>query len=140
MTHIDLGRQGKDFSLTAAEFATNSIPSSALMTSTANTTNGVVVLDSLGRLPALDGSQLFNVSDCGGSVNFVDLETPSGTVNGVNLIFTLSFTPVVGSVHLYTNGLLQKPGIGNDFVMLGTQITCAQAPITGSVLLASYRR
>lgn len=62
MTQIDLGRQGKDFSLTASEFTTNSIPSSAVMFSTANVANGIVLLDSLGRLPTLNGSNLTAVS------------------------------------------------------------------------------
>lgn len=72
--------------------------------------------------------------------NFVDKETPSGTINGSNVTFTLAFTPVSGSEHLYLNGVLQKPGAGNDYTISGATITYNNAPQTGDVLLASYRK
>lgn len=72
--------------------------------------------------------------------NFVDQETPSGTVNGSNTAFSLANTPVAGSVHLYLNGVLQESGAGNDFTISGASITMAVAPLSGEKLRASYRK
>jgi hypothetical protein len=62
---------------------------------------------------------------------------PTGTVNGVNAVFTLPTTP--GSIVLvFRNGLLQKPGGGNDYTISGVTITFVVAPLTGDSLLAVY--
>lgn len=71
---------------------------------------------------------------------FVDMETPSGTINGSNTAFTIANTPISGSVHVFLNGLLQKSGGGNDYTISGTTITFVTAPETGSTLLVSYRK
>jgi len=101
-----------------------------------NQPNGLVKLDALGKLAALDGSQLINLP--GGS-NFVDLEEPAGVKNAVNTTFTLTNSPVLGSVHLYFNGLLQKPGASNDYTISGLTITMGTAPKSVDSLVASYR-
>ncbi|MES2428249.1 MAG: hypothetical protein V4560_14815 [Bacteroidota bacterium] len=72
------------------------------------------------------------------STNFVVDETPSGSINGSNTAFTLANTPVAGKVEIYRNGLLQKPGIGNDYTISGTAITYLTAPETGDTLTANY--
>jgi hypothetical protein len=101
-----------------------------------NTANSLVKLDSFGKLPALDGSQLTGLF---GSSNFVDLLEPSGSINGINKDFVLPQTPVTGSLHLYFNGILQKSGIGNDYSISGSTISMTDAPTAGSTLLCSYR-
>lgn len=72
--------------------------------------------------------------------NFVDKETPSGSVNGVNTTFTLANTPLAGSEHFYINGLLQRAGGGNDYTITGNTITAVTAPLTGEILHVSYRK
>ena len=72
--------------------------------------------------------------------NFVDKETPSGTINGSNVTFTLANTPVAGSEHVYLNGILQEAGAGNDYTISGATITYLTAPLTGERLKASYRK
>lgn len=72
--------------------------------------------------------------------NFVDKEIPSGSINGSNATFTLANTPVIGSDHVYLNGLLQEAGAGNDYTISGSTITMATAPLTGEKLRVSYRR
>jgi hypothetical protein len=63
-------------------------------------------------------------------------ETPSGTVNGVNTIFTLQNIPNPAStLQLYWNGVLQTQGI--DYTLSGLTITFFVAPPTGS-LVAYY--
>jgi hypothetical protein len=72
--------------------------------------------------------------------NFVDKETPSGTVNGSNTTFTLANTPTAGSEHVYLNGLLQESGSGNDYTISGSTITYLTAPATGDKIRVSYRK
>jgi hypothetical protein len=73
--------------------------------------------------------------------NFVNNETPSGSVNSSNTAFTLANTPnvnVTNGVELYLNGVLLEPGAGNDFTVSGTSITMAFAPATGDKLRVYY--
>jgi hypothetical protein len=68
-------------------------------------------------------------------------EQLSGVVNGVNTIFTANFNFDPDSVKLYLNGLRQKRGMLNDFVISGTnQITMNEAPIFGDSLIMDYIR
>jgi hypothetical protein len=71
----------------------------------------------------------------------VDLETPSGTINGTNDTFTLANTPSpAGSLHLYKNGMLMLAG-GADYTLTGNTIVyvAGAIPKTGDVHRASYR-
>lgn len=71
-----------------------------------------------------------------GSSTDVWSETPSGTIDGSNVTFTLAHTPTAGSVALYLNGARQK--VTDDYTISGTTITFISAPLTGSNLLADY--
>jgi hypothetical protein len=75
-----------------------------------------------------------------GSSNFIDKEIPTGLINGTNTTFTLANTPIVGSEHIYRNGLLQESGAGNDYTISGATITYLTAPLTGDKLRITYRR
>ena len=72
----------------------------------------------------------------------VDAETPTGTVNGTNLVFGLAFSPITGSLMLFRNGLLLRAGSGNDYTLSAATITfeAGEAPATGAILTAFYRR
>jgi hypothetical protein len=97
-------------------------------------TNADITVDAAGRVTAAaNGSS---------ATMFVDNETPSGTINGVNDTFTLAFTPVVGSEHLFKNGLRMKSGVSNDYTISGATITfnAGQIPQTGDTLVADYRK
>lgn len=72
--------------------------------------------------------------------NFIDKEIPSGSINGSNSAFTLAYTPIVGSEHLYLNGVLQESGAGNDYTISGVNITMTTAPLTGEKIRVSYRK
>ena len=74
------------------------------------------------------------------SGNFVDKETPAGSINGSNVTFTMANTPVSGSEHVYLNGLLQEVGGGNDYTISGGTITMSVAPLTGERIKVSYRK
>lgn len=90
----------------------------------------------------VDGSS--EVCGSGGTpslgAQFVDPETPSGTINGTNAVFTLSRTPnPAGSLLLYRNGLLQKAAV--DFNLSGATVTfvAAAIPQVDDILTAVYR-
>jgi hypothetical protein len=73
-------------------------------------------------------------------VGFVDQQTPTGAVNGVNTTFTLSQTPSPStSLYAYRNGLLLSLGI--NYTLSGNVITflSGSIPQTNDVLLCSYR-
>jgi hypothetical protein len=65
-------------------------------------------------------------------------EVPSGSINDVNVMFTLAHTPVAGTLALYLNGSRLQSGSGNDYTLSGVTITLASAPLTGSNILADY--
>lgn len=74
------------------------------------------------------------------NTNFVDKEIPSGSINGSNTAFTLANIPILGSEHVYLNGMLQESGAGNDYTISGASITMLSAPLTGEKLRISYRK
>lgn len=78
---------------------------------------------------------------------YVGGETPSGTINGTNKIFTLAFTPNGGITLLLTpsggNITLQQVGSVNaqtpyDYTISGNTITFVVAPPGGASLFANY--
>jgi len=70
---------------------------------------------------------------------FSDAETPSGTINGTNKVFTLANTPnPTGSLIVELNGSIQVAG-GNDYTLSGNTVTFVSAPVNGSTLLVWYR-
>jgi uncharacterized protein YoxC len=83
----------------------------------------------------------YRIVGSGTSSTIVDAETPSGTINGTNLAFTLVNTPIGStSVKLYKNGLLLSQN--GDYTMSGKTITFTSTtttPQTGDALVASYR-
>jgi len=74
------------------------------------------------------------------ATRFIVKETPSGTVNGSNVTFTLANTPVSGKEEIYVNGIQQDPGAGNDYTISGATITflTGAIPQTGDKVRASY--
>jgi hypothetical protein len=107
------------------------------------------MINTSGQLDAVVG----NASDCvhaDGSTGacfdatllatFVDAETPSGTINGVNATFTLVNAPQpVSSLALYRNGVHQM--LGSDFTLTANtiQFLAASIPQVGDSLTVSYR-
>lgn len=70
---------------------------------------------------------------------FVDDETPTGTVNSSNKVFTLSNTPKTNSLKVFVNGQRVKGG-GEDYTLSGVTITFVTAPPTTSILTVDYRK
>ena len=66
-------------------------------------------------------------------------ETPSGTVNGSNVTFTVTNNPIFTSAHLlFVNGLVYKQSV--HYTISGNTITFTIAPAAGSSLLSVYIR
>ena len=73
--------------------------------------------------------------------NFVDNETPTGDLDGVDVTYTLANTPSpAASLKVYLNGVRQNEGGSNDYTLSGSTITFASAPISTDVILADYRK
>lgn len=89
--------------------------------------------------PPVSGSKLLASYRTYSEINFIDNETPSGVINGINTVFTLSTMPVAGSEHLYLNGMLQDSGMDYDYTITGTVIVFNIPPPIGSIILCSYR-
>jgi hypothetical protein len=72
-------------------------------------------------------------------VGFVDAETPSGAINGVNATYTLVQAPNPStSLDVYRNGM--RMDVGVDYTLSGNTIMFGSVvPQTGDVLLCSYR-
>lgn len=71
-------------------------------------------------------------------IRFIDDETPSGAVNGVNKIFTLtSKFPEAGSLKVYVNGSRMR--VTEDYTLSNRTITFITAPPTTSIVLCDYR-
>lgn len=78
-----------------------------------------------------------DIADLGGGGSSVlqDGETPSGTINGSNTAFTLSYTPSnPNGVIVVLNGVVQYNG--TDYTISGTTITFTTAPVSGSTIFA----
>ena len=68
---------------------------------------------------------------------FADKESPYGSINSENTTFQLAHEPVLGSEHIYLNGLLQE-GSGNDYTMDGNSIVFVEPPQTDTRLRCTY--
>jgi hypothetical protein len=72
-------------------------------------------------------------------IKFADREILAGTVDGVNAIFDMQFTPILGSEHIFLNGMLQESGLDYDYICTEKQITFNEAPPINSLIRCSYR-
>jgi len=103
---------------------------SKLLTVDGSFTSGhMVVIDSSGK--GIDGG-----APSAGAGTPVT-ETPSGTLNGSNVTFTISNTPSPSaSFELFLNGVFQRPSI--DYTISGATITYTVAPKSSDTHTARY--
>ena len=83
----------------------------------------------------------YRISGVGPAANFVDDETPAGSVNGTNLSFALANAPSPStSLKLFKNGALLQQNV--DYTLSNQTITfssVAVTPTAGDLLSAYYR-
>ena len=65
-------------------------------------------------------------------------EIPTGNIDGINKDFILANTPVLESVIVRLSGVVQVPGVGKDYTLLGSTITFDKAPKVGQEVVVSY--
>lgn len=68
--------------------------------------------------------------------HFACRETPSGTVNGSNVTFTLAHTPISGTEMVFLNGQCMNPT--GDYSISTATITFVTAPETGDIVRVTY--
>lgn len=90
-----------------------------------------------GKFLMTDGEHSSWETNAGGGDTWSFKEVPSGSVNDVNVTFTLAHTPTTGSEHVYRNGVLQQSA--GDYTLAATTITFVTAPETGDVLQVTYQ-
>jgi phage-related tail fiber protein len=98
----------------------------------AGTYNSVTV-DLYGRVTAGTANAYITIA-----ANRITRETPAGVKNGTNATFTLAFTPTTGTEEVFLNGVLQEPGVGNDYTISGGTITMLTAPASDDKLVVCY--
>jgi hypothetical protein len=82
----------------------------------------------------------YRVSVTVAGVGFVDNETPTGSVDGVNPTFTLSQAPnPAASLVVYRNGIHLKASLDYNASTNSITFLTASIPQTGDVVLCSYR-
>ena len=69
---------------------------------------------------------------------FVTRQSPTGAIDGSNTDFALANSPMLNSESVFLNGLLQEPGVGNDYTIVDNTITFSVAPVVGDRIRVSY--
>ena len=98
------------------------------------------------KLEALEQRPLGRGGSGGGGLSkialdthFINDETPTGTVNGVNTDFVLAHAPNPStSLMVYKDG--QRMHLVDDFSFSGRTITFNVAPLTDSIIVVDYRK
>jgi hypothetical protein len=89
-----------------------------------------------GKFLAVDPTGLVIATTSPISSGVGGVETPSGTINGSNAVFTTTYSPLA----VFLNGIFQSAA-GVDYTLTGTgpyTITFVTAPPTGSILRSQY--
>lgn len=120
--------------------ASRRVVSDNILTVTASNASAtqVRILKQYTIIPQGTINQINSTAAVGSSIHFVYNESVSGTKNGTNKTFTLSNLPYANSLQLYLNGILQKPGVSQDYTISSKTITMTNAPASDDSLEATY--
>jgi hypothetical protein len=101
-----------------------------------------VTVDTKGRVTA--GASLSTSDLPSGTINISNIvtrETPNPLPNGVATVFNCVSAAIPGTEHVYYNGVLMEPGIGNDYTVVYTPsltITMLFVPTSTDKIRISY--
>lgn len=87
-----------------------------------------------GQVPTANGSGGITWAN---QQNYINRETPAGSIDGVNTIFILSNSPISNSECVFLNGVLQRPSY--NYNISTNTITFNIAPITGDWITVNYK-
>jgi len=79
-----------------------------------------------------------NSGDVPPLISFVDGDVPSGLMDSSNTEFTLSFSPISGSVKVFWNGMKLRVGVG--YTIAGATIELTIPPDASDTLECDYRK
>jgi len=103
-----------------------------------------VTVDTKGRVTAGD---VLDIADLpAGTINLANIttrETPSPLPNGVATVFSVTGDCVAGTEHVFFNGVLMEPGVGNDYTVSSLSpftITMLFVPTSTDKIRISYIR
>jgi len=68
-------------------------------------------------------------------------DVPTGVINGVNTVFTVSAAYTAGSARVFHNGLLRRVGDADGWTESNPatgEVTLTEAPITGDTVVIYY--
>lgn len=75
------------------------------------------------------------------SFRHVENETPSGVIDGANVVFMTEFKFFAEHVSVYLNGLRLRPGLSNDYIVTSDQsFSMNYAPLPGDQIWVDYYR
>lgn len=74
------------------------------------------------------------VANLAAASSFIDGETPTGDIDGINDTYTLGNVPISGSARVYLNGLRTTA-----FTIVGTTLTFTSPPEEGDSIIVDYR-
>lgn len=129
--------------LSSTDFLRRTASSSLTSSNTLTISSGATLAIAAGAIWSIGGTTVTaTATQLNALGTIVTRETPTGTVDGVNDTFTLAFAPTASSEEVYTNGLQQDSGAGNDYTITGAVITflAGAIPQAGSKVRVSYRR
>jgi hypothetical protein len=113
---------------------------STTSTTAASTASSSAASSSAASSSAASSSAASTASSSSGIIitkNLIWNEEPTGTIDGINTIFTLVHLPLTAKTAMvFLNGILQ--GEGDDFALVGDEITFAVAPVVGDKIRVTY--
>lgn len=95
-------------------------------------------LSSTALTTSANGLKLVLPVDVVTNSKIVTREPANGTIDGVNMVFTLAYPIVPGSECVYLNGILMDEGAGNDYTISGQVITFLYPPEINDKLRVNY--
>jgi hypothetical protein len=112
-----------------------------LTSSSSYTLNGGTLVFNSDRVPAAGDIIQAWYRTSGATPGIVEGEVPAGTLDGSNLVFTLTYSPVpAASLQVFRNGVMQKQGI--DYYVTANKVTFlpGSVPHPGDLLQVCYRK